>query len=351
MQQTSETSRVEHARPGSSRPCSLVTGGAGFLGSHLCRRLLAEGHEVLCLDNLLTGSRENIDQLLKDPRFTFIQHDVTQPINLAKLLGESEEAKDGDAQRGKALAYVLHFASPASPEDYARYPIQTLKAGALGTHNALGLARAMGSVFLLASSSEVYGDAQVSPQQESYWGHVNPTGPRSVYDEAKRFAEALTTAYHREHGVKVRIARIFNTYGERMRIDDGRVLPNFLKQALQGKPLTVYGKGSQTRSLCYVDDMVEALYRLMLSNETGPVNLGNPEEVSILDLAHEVIELTRSKSTIMFKPLPVDDPRCRKPDISKAAAILGWRPTVSRREGIERVIPYFRSRVEALCAR
>ncbi len=330
----------------SSRPRSLVTGGAGFVGSHLCDRLLAEGQEILCLDNLISGSLENIKHLLEHPHFTFVQHDVTKPIDPRALLGNPSQR----SQCNNTLDYILHFASPASPKDYARHPIHTLKVGALGTYHALGLAKAMGSVFLLASTSEVYGDPEVNPQPETYWGHVNPTGPRSVYDEAKRFAEAITMAYHREHGVKVRIARIFNTYGERMRVNDGRVLPTFLKQALQDKPMTGYGDGTQTRSLCYVSDMVEGLYRLLLSSETGPINLGNPEEVSMLELAQEVIELTRSKSTVVFEPLPVDDPRRRRPDISKAIAALGWQPNVSRRGGIERVIPYFKSKVEALCA-
>ncbi|MFQ5817674.1 MAG: UDP-glucuronic acid decarboxylase family protein [Terriglobia bacterium] len=330
-----------HRNP--ARPRSLVTGGAGFLGSHLCDRLLAEGHEVICLDNLLTGSRENIHHLVAHPRFTFVAHDVTKPIDLPALLPA--------AQGTNRLAYVLHFASPASPKDYARNPIHTLKVGALGTYHALGLAKATGAVFLLASSSEVYGDPEVTPQPETYWGHVNPIGPRSVYDEAKRFAEAITMAYHREHGVKVRIARIFNTYGGRMRIDDGRALPNFLMQALQGKPLTVYGDGSQTRSFCYVSDIVEGLYRLLVSSEVGPLNLGNPEEISVRKLAQEVIELTQSRSTVVFESLPVDDPHRRQPDISTAVATLGWQPRISRREGIARVIPYFKTKVEALCAR
>lgn len=335
----------------SRRPRSLVTGGAGFLGSHLCDRLIAEGHEVICLDNLLTSSLDNIRHLLEHPCFCFIRHDVTQPIDLPALLESAAGSSGRGVQRTNVLDCVLHFASPASPRDYARHPIHTLKAGAIGTFHALGLAKITGSMFLLASSSEVYGDPEVNPQPETYWGNINSIGPRSVYDEAKRFAEAITMAYHREHGVRVRIARIFNTYGERMRIDDGRAVPNFLVQALQDRPLTVYGDGSQTRSLCYASDMVDGLYRLLLFNEVEPVNLGNPEEVTVLQLAQEVIELTGSKSKIVFGPLPTDDPRVRNPDISKAIAKLGWRPKVSRREGIECVIPYFRAKVGALCAR
>ncbi len=341
---------VNFLRGKSSRPRTLVTGGAGFLGSHLCDRLIAEGHNVICLDNLLTGRPDNIDDLVGHPRFTFVQHDVTKPIDLPTLLGNSKRALGQGHQGIHRLDYVLHFASPASPKDYARHPIHTLKVGALGTYHALGLAKANESVFLLASTSEVYGDPEVHPQPELYWGHVNPVGTRSVYDEAKRFAEAITMAYHREHGVKVRIARIFNTYGERMRVDDGRVLPNFLMQALQDKPLTVYGDGSQTRSLCYVSDLIDGLYRLLLSNETGPLNLGNPEEVSLRDFAQEIIDLTGSKSTIVFEPLPTDDPVRRRPDISKAVATLGWQPKVSRREGIERVLPYFKGKLEDPCA-
>ncbi len=323
----------------SGPPRTLVTGGAGFLGSHLCERLLGEGHEVVCLDNLVTGRLENLHELSSHPRFYFLRHDVTEPGELAPLL-----AKLG-SDAGRRFGNVMHLASPASPKDYLRHPVETLMVGALGTYQALELARAHGSVFLLASSSEVYGDPEVNPQQETYWGHVNPIGPRSVYDEAKRFGEALTITYYRQYGVNVRIARIFNTYGERMRIEDGRVLPNFMMQALQNEPLTVYGDGSQTRSLCYVSDMVEGLYRLLLSNDTGPVNLGNPEEVTILELAREIIELTGSRSQIVYEPLPTDDPRRRKPDISRAIAAFNWRPTVGRRTGIERVIPYFLSQL------
>ncbi|OGT71737.1 MAG: NAD-dependent dehydratase, partial [Gammaproteobacteria bacterium RIFCSPLOWO2_02_FULL_56_15] len=320
------------------RPRTLVTGGAGFLGSQLCDRLIAEGHEVVCLDNLLTGSEENIRHLVGHPRFTFLLFDITRGEELSVLLSKGFSGPGRSSS--KRLDYLAHLASPASPKDYLRHPIDTLKAGSFGTYHALELARAQDSVFLVASSSEVYGDPELTPQVESYWGHVNPIGPRSVYDEAKRFSEALTMAYHRKHGVEVRIARIFNTYGERMRINDGRVLPNFMMQALQNKPLTVYGKGTQTRSFCYVSDTVEGLYRLLLSKETGPVNLGNPEEVTILEFAREVIEITGSRSKINFHPLPVDDPRRRRPDISKAVATLNWKPKVGRCEGIERVIPY-----------
>jgi dTDP-glucose 4,6-dehydratase len=319
-------------------PLTLVTGGAGFLGSHLCDRLLTEGHEVICLDNLITGRKENISHLLGRPQFHFLQHDVTRPIDLSALFAEtSTPAPD------RPLRYLLHFASPASPKDYARHPIHTLKVGAMGTYHALGLAKAQGSVFLLASTSEIYGDPEVSPQTERYWGNVNPVGPRSVYDEAKRFAEAITMAYRREHQVKTRIVRIFNTYGERMRLDDGRALPNFMVQALKGNPLTVYGKGAQTRSLCYVSDLVEGLYRLLTSNEPGPINLGNPEEVSILQLAQAIIRATRSKSPIAYEPLPEDDPQRRQPDITQAHQKLGWEPSVSLENGLARTVPYFES--------
>ncbi len=306
----------------------LVTGAAGFLGSHLCERLLAEGHEVIGLDNFLTGHPDNIAHLMGHPRFTFIQHDVTQFIYVAGPL---------DA--------VLHFASPASPADYLRLPIQTLKVGALGTHKTLGLAKAKGARYMLASTSEVYGDPQVHPQPETYWGHVNPIGPRGVYDEAKRFAEAMTMAYHRYHGLDTRIARIFNTYGPRMRLDDGRVVPNFLKQALLGQPLTVYGDGTQTRSFCYVDDLVEGLYRLLLSDETEPVNLGNPAEFSILEFAELVNRLTGNRAGLTFKPLPQDDPKVRRPDISKARKVLGWEPQIPLEEGLRRTLPWFRQKL------
>lgn len=336
------TPKDTNASPGRSAddsPVALVTGGAGFLGSHLCDRLLAEGYRVLCLDNLLTGRHENIRHLARHPRFKFVECDVTKPIDLQAAALDS---------RGRRVDYVLHLASPASPKDYARHPIHTLKLGALGTYHTLGVAKNQGSVFLLASTSEVYGDPEVSPQPETYWGNVNPIGPRSVYDEAKRFAEAITMAYHREHGVRVRVARIFNTYGERMRIDDGRALPNFMLQALDHRPLTVYGDGRQTRSLCYVSDLIDGLYRLLVSSETGPINIGNPEEITMLDLAREIVELTGSTSPIAFEPLPSDDPKQRCPDISLATSRLGWNPKVHRREGIERVIPYFRTEVARL---
>ena len=307
-------------------PKSLVTGGAGFLGSHLCDRLVQEGHAVICMDNILTGRRENIEHLMTQKYFTFVQYDVTKPIEI-----------EGP------LDYILHFASPASPKDYEKHPIHTLKVGALGTYHALGLAKAKGAVLLLASSSEVYGDPEVNPQPESYWGHVNPVGPRSCYDEAKRYAEAITMAYYHVHYVQVRIARIFNTYGPRMRLDDGRALPNFITQALRGEPITVYGDGSQTRSFCYVSDLVEGLFRLLLSDEHEPVNLGNQEEVTILQFAREVIEITGSQSEIVFRPLPQDDPKVRRPDITKAKKILDWEPRVSRPDGLKRTIPYFQA--------
>lgn len=307
---------------------ALITGGAGFLGSHLCDRLLAEGLEVICMDNLLTGSTDNIAHLAGQRRFQFIHYDVTNYIFV-------EESLD----------YVLHFASPASPIDYLQLPIQTLKVGALGTHKVLGLAMAKKACFLLASTSEVYGDPLVHPQTEDYWGNVNPIGPRGVYDEAKRFAEALTMAYHRSHGVNTRIARIFNTYGPRMRLNDGRVVPNFILQALQGEDLTVYGDGSQTRSFCYVDDLIEGIIKLLFSQETEPVNLGNPDEFSVLGFAQEVLEITGSKSRIVYQPLPVDDPRVRQPDITKAQKILNWNPQVGLREGIKKTVPYFQKKM------
>ncbi len=328
---------------GNFRPLTLVTGGAGFLGSHLADRLLAEGHEVICLDNLITGRKENIQHLIGHPHFRFVFHDVTRPIDLPTLLAESSGPSPFPLRR---LDYLLHFASPASPRDYARHPIHTLKVGALGTYHALGLAKAHGSVFLLASTSEIYGDPEVSPQPEKYWGHVNTIGPRSVYDEAKRFAEAISMAYYREHGVKVRIVRIFNTYGQRMRLEDGRALPNFMVQALRGQPLTVYGKGSQTRSPCYVSDLVEGLYRLLMSPETGPINLGNPEEVSILQLAEAIIRVTGSKSPIVFEPLPEDDPQRRRPDITAAREKLRWEPRVSLEAGLVKTLPYFQSALQ-----
>lgn len=328
----------EHSRP----PRSLITGGAGFVGSHLCDRLIAEGHEVICIDNLLTGRVGNLSSVEDHSRFVFVRHDVTHPIDLRQLLSQTQ----GRFHPGLHLDYILHLASPASPKDYARHPIHTLKVGGLGTYHALGLAKAFDCAFLLASTSEVYGDPEINPQVESYWGHVNPIGPRSCYDEAKRFAEAISMAYHRQHGVRVRIARIFNTYGERMRLDDGRVLPNFIPQALQGQPLTVYGDGTQTRSCCYVSDLVEGLYRLLISDQIGPINLGNPEEVSMLELARKIIECTGSSSRIAFEPLPVDDPTRRRPDISKAETLLGWRPKVGLAEGLTRAVSYFKSALQ-----
>ena len=302
----------------------LVDGGAGFLGSHLCERLLEHGYEVICLDNLLTGSRTNLEPLLAHPQFRFLKHDMSRPV-----------AIEGE------LTQVWHFASPASPEDYSRYPIQTLKVGALGTHNALGLAREKGASFLLASTSEVYGDPLVNPQPESYWGNVNPIGPRGVYDEAKRFAEAMTMAYHRVHGVKTHIARIFNTYGPRLRVDDGRAIPTFIMQALRGENLTVYGDGRQTRSFCYVDDLIDGVERLMNSDVTDPVNLGNPEEHTILDIAHRIIALAGARSRVTFHPLPQDDPKTRRPDIQKAQTLLGWTPTVGLTDGLKKTIEWF----------
>ncbi len=306
----------------------LITGGAGFIGSHLCDRFLAEGHEVVCLDNLLTGSTDNIAHLAGNRKFSFIHHDVTNYIFV----------------EGRIDA-ILHFASPASPVDYQNFPIQTLKVGSLGTHKALGLAKEKKAKFLLASTSEVYGDPLTHPQREDYWGNVNPIGPRGVYDEAKRFAEAMTMAYHRYHEVDTRIARIFNTYGPRMRLNDGRVVPNFICQALRGEDLTVYGDGSQTRSFCYIDDLVEGIVRLLLSSETEPVNLGNPGEFTILEFARVILEVTGAKSRTVHKPLPVDDPQVRKPDISRGRAILGWSPKVELREGIQRTIPYFQKKL------
>jgi dTDP-glucose 4,6-dehydratase len=302
----------------------LITGGAGFIGSHLCERLIAEGNRVICLDNLITGTLNNISHLINNPNFKFIQHDVTKFI-----------------QVDESVDYVLHFASPASPVDYLKYPIQTLKVGSLGTHNALGLAKAKGAQFILASTSEIYGDPLVHPQREDYYGNVNCIGPRGVYDEAKRFAEALTMAYHRTHKIDTKIARIFNTYGERIRKEDGRAIPNFITQALKDEPLTVYGDGSQTRSFCYIEDMIEGICRLMFSNDNDPINLGNPAEITIRELAHKIIELTRSKSKIAFKPLPTDDPKVRCPDITQAQKILGWQPKVPLQEGLKKTIEWF----------
>ena len=306
----------------------LVTGGAGFIGSHLCESFLSQGHEVLCMDNYSTGAKENIAPFLKNPRFRFIDHNVSRYIELPE-----------------PLDFILHFASPASPVDYLELPIPTLKVGALGTHNTLGLAKAKDAVFLLASTSEVYGDPLVRPQSEDYWGNVNPIGPRGVYDEAKRYAEAMTMAYHRYHGLKTRIVRVFNTYGPRMRLRDGRVVPNFIMQALKGEPLTVYGEGQQTRSFQYVDDLVAGLNKLLHANYHLPVNIGNPNEMTVLEFAKKIIESTGSKSTIIYKPLPEDDPQVRQPDISRAKEILGWEPKVNLEVGLTKTIEYFRSKL------
>lgn len=312
----------------------LITGGAGFLGSHLCDRYLDEGYEVICMDNLLTGSFNNIAHLMGNDAFTFIKHDVTNYIHV-----------------GGGLDLILHFASPASPIDYLEMPIQTLKVGSLGTHKALGLAKEKNARFLLASTSEVYGDPLVHPQKENYWGNVNPIGDRGVYDEAKRFAEAMTMAYHRYHGVDTRIVRIFNTYGSRMRLHDGRALPTFMRQALNGNPLTVYGDGSQTRSFTYVDDLVEGIFRLSQSDYTDPVNIGNPQEVTILEFAQEIIELTGTGSKIIFEELPKDDPQVRQPDINRAREILGWEPVIDRKQGLRKTLSYFKKKVEENCER
>lgn len=308
----------------------LVTGGAGFLGSHLVDRLLAEGHDVIAMDNLLTGDTDNIAHLADNRHFTFIHHNVTNYIYLKGPL---------DA--------ILHFASPASPVDYLELPIQTLKVGSLGTHNALGLALEKKARFLLASTSEVYGDPAIHPQPETYWGHVNPIGPRGVYDEAKRFAEAMTMAYHRSHAVDTRIVRIFNTYGPRMRLNDGRVVPNFVSQALRGESLTVYGDGRQTRSFCFVNDLVDGIYRLLMSNENEPVNIGNPAETTILEFAQHINELTSNPGGIRHEPLPMDDPKQRRPDITKARAVLGWEPQVELADGLARTIDWFKERLGA----
>jgi len=304
----------------------LVTGGAGFLGSHLCETLLSRGDEVVCMDNLLTGSEKNVQSLRSNSRFMFLRHDVTHHITL-----------DG------ALDGVLHFASPASPVDYLEHPIHTLKVGSLGTHNALGLAKDKKARFLIASTSEIYGDPLVSPQKETYWGNVNPIGPRGVYDEAKRFAEAMTMAYRRTHGVDTRIVRIFNTYGPRMRPNDGRAVCTFITQALDGQDLTLFGDGSQTRSFCYVTDLVDGILKLFDSSEADPVNIGNPDEIPVRRLAEEVLQMTGSRSKIVLKPLPQDDPRQRRPDIARARSILKWEPAVPRRQGLEKTIEYFRS--------
>jgi dTDP-glucose 4,6-dehydratase len=306
----------------------LITGGAGFLGSHLCDLFLERGHEVVCMDNFITGSPDNIAHLMGHKGFSFIEQDVT---NFIYVTGP--------------LDYVLHFASPASPIDYLEKPIQTLKVGSLGTHKTLGLAKAKGSRYLIASTSETYGDPLEHPQKETYWGNVNPVGPRGVYDEAKRFAEAMTMAYHRFHGLDTRIVRIFNTYGERMRLRDGRVVPAFVSQALKGEPMTVFGDGKQTRSFCYVSDLIEGIYRLLMSNEVEPTNIGNPAEMTILEFAETIRRITGSKSEIVFKPLPIDDPKIRRPDIAKAKRILDWEPKVSLDEGITRTVEYFRGRI------
>jgi dTDP-glucose 4,6-dehydratase len=311
----------------SEKPRSLVTGGAGFLGSHLCDRLLREGHEVLCVDNLITGDVDNVAHLFGNEAFRFIKHDVTEYVYVAGRLD-----------------YILHFASPASPVDYQRLPIQTLKVGSLGTHKALGLAKAKGARLLLASTSEVYGDPQVHPQPESYWGHVNPVGPRGVYDEAKRFAEAMTMAYHRYHGVETRIARIFNTFGPRMRPHDGRVVSNFVIQALAGQPLTIYGDGRQTRSFCFVSDLVDGLYRLLMSPEVEPINLGNPAERTIRDLVAAIEAIVGHALDVTYHPLPQDDPRVRQPDITRARECLGWEPKVDLEAGLRETVGYFREK-------
>ena len=313
---------------GSNEVVSVVTGGAGFLGSHLCERLLLDDHRVICIDNLITGDTTNIAHLFGNPRFKFYHHDVTEYIYI-----------DGPVHN------ILHFASPASPIDYLKVPIQTLKVGSLGTHKALGLAKAKQARFLLASTSEVYGDPLLHPQPESYWGNVNPIGSRGVYDEAKRFAEAMTMAYHRYHGVDTRIVRIFNTYGPRMRLNDGRAIPAFASQAIRGEAVTVFGNGSQTRSVCYVTDLIDGIFRLLMSDVIEPVNIGNPDEIPILQLAKEIIQLAGSKSEIVFRDLPEDDPKIRQPDISKARTLLGWSPLVNRVEGLQTTLKYFSSKI------
>ncbi|MBU4343431.1 MAG: SDR family oxidoreductase [Candidatus Omnitrophica bacterium] len=303
---------------------ALITGGAGFLGSHLCERFLKEGYRVICMDNLITGALSNIAHLNKNPNFKFINHDVSKYIDI-----------DGE------IDIVLHFASPASPVDYLNYPIQTLKVGSLGTHNALGIAKEKKAKFLLASTSEIYGDPKIHPQPESYYGHVNCIGPRGVYDEAKRFAEAITMAYHKTHGLDTRIVRIFNTYGKKMRRNDGRAIPNFISQALKDEPITVYGKGSQTRSFCFVSDLIEGLYLLSQSDIHEPVNIGNPKEFTVMELAKIILKLTKSKSKIVYKPLPADDPKVRQPDITKAKKLLKWKPSIELEEGLRETIKWF----------
>ncbi|MEO7175965.1 MAG: UDP-glucuronic acid decarboxylase family protein [Saprospiraceae bacterium] len=307
----------------------LITGAAGFLGSHLCERFIEEGYQVIAMDNLITGSIQNIEHLFPHPDFEYYQHDVTKFVHVP----------------GK-LDYILHFASPASPIDYLKMPIQTLKVGSLGTHNLLGLAKDKQARFMIASTSEVYGDPLIHPQPEEYWGNVNPVGPRGVYDEAKRFQEAITMAYHNYHGLETRIVRIFNTYGPRMRLNDGRALPAFFSQALKGEPVTVFGDGSQTRSFCYVDDLVEGIYRLLLSDYHMPVNIGNPDEISLLDFAKEIIELVGDPAVnIVYHPLPADDPKQRQPDITKARKLLNWEPKISRKEGLLKTVAYFKRAV------
>lgn len=308
---------------------ALITGGAGFLGSHLCDLFLSRGHEVVCMDNFITGSPENVKHLFGRPGFEFVKYDVTNYIHV-----------DGP------LDYVLHLASPASPIDYLEKPIQTLKVGSLGTHKTLGVAKDKKARYLIASTSEVYGDPLVHPQKEDYWGNVNPVGPRGVYDEAKRFAEAMTMAYHRFHGVETRIVRIFNTYGERMRLRDGRVVPAFVSQALRNEPMTVFGDGQQTRSFCYVSDLIEGIYRLLMSDEVEPTNIGNPAEMTVLEFAETIKRVTGSSAPIVFLPLPVDDPKIRRPDITKAKRVLGWQPVVPLEEGLKRAIEYFRGALE-----
>ena len=303
----------------------LLTGGAGFLGSNLCDLLIREGHAVVCMDNLITGKKDNIEHLLDNDNFEFIEHDVTEFIDV----------------KGK-IDYVLHFASPASPVDYLKYPIKTLKVGSLGTHNALGVAKDHKAKFLLASTSEVYGDPLVNPQPETYWGNVNPIGPRGVYDESKRFAEAITLAYHRSHDIDTKIVRIFNTYGPRMREHDGRAIPNFIDQAIKGEPVTVYGDGLQTRSFCYVSDLIDGIYKLMQSSLNEPVNIGNPNEMTLLDLAKKIIQLTSSKSNIEYRPLPVNDPKVRRPDITKAKKELNWNPEIALDDGLKKTIEWFK---------
>ncbi len=313
-----------------SKSTAVVTGGAGFLGSHLCDRLLSEGFNVICVDNLITGNTDNIAHLIYNENFKFVKHDITNYIYLPGRID-----------------YMLHFASPASPIDYLKLPIQTLKVGSLGTHKALGLAKEKKARFLLASTSEVYGDPSIHPQNEDYWGNVNPIGPRGVYDEAKRFAEAMTMAYQRYHGIETRIVRIFNTYGPRMRLDDGRALPAFVGQALRGEDLTVFGDGSQTRSFCYVSDLVDGIFKLLMSNEKEPVNIGNPSEITIKQFAEEVLNLIETKSKIIYKDLPEDDPKIRQPDITKARTKLGWEPKVDRKEGLKITIDYFKSVIKS----